>query len=1137
MKVEVTCPVFRLDIHSIGLLSDVERTPRRTGTHAIMTSVAETLSLTESFRISFATYDHDGKVSPSLSISKSEAAKLTKATKDEDIGHAPLSCFWNRIGKNSFCLPDGGVLRGTTSLSDYYAAAKDHYPENLAALTKRSPPTYTVCYKEKTRVPNDKKAGDTKLDLTLHTFETPNREWKALPTAKGVDENAIADDGQEDATRPARMSARDWNEVLVVNSLLNGFVVDETRGTVERARKTAFRLVPNPVHPLKFSPGSVSAAELASIKDRARAAVADKAPPINRVEDSLKPAFVNGGQQHMGGAFAPQDHHGVDPTLPPPARIEQSGGKPAPTPVDVKVEQKVEKKDEKKVDSKPEPKPADPEVDKKTDDEKVETKPADPKAEKKVEKTTEKDDGKPKAKKKNDDDDEEGAADDPVDHLFPLWETCDDSKIRIETISTMLQQSSAEQGFSAKSLEIAAELSTTKLAGGLSYGSASSDKSSKERESGSTHEQMHATYEFPRVRLYLDNESIVLSDDCKAAIEKIRDQRNYHDLVEFYNHYGTLFVTRVKLGGRLRATKLIDGSMAAARDSSENAWKTSIAASLSNPVFSASYDSKKEGASATDTQSQSTAMVESVCWEAHGGNTLLANNPGKWCGTVEPFWFWRVVEQEIVLPIEHVISSLHGFGWVRRVFSDLYVDASFPSPGTVIMWNGAGGGKVNVGQGLGSSGIEKEEDLLRKSLVNVGEPLVNPLSDAMKTKWTVITDNSGLHKYLAETFDETVNPWVKTKLFPNHVFGLRVSDRAFSVVLHLYHPVERVNLKPGYSWNKETPTDSASCQRVYGDRFVTATISGFSLTVRWSFDPALPSPDQFRTKKEVVNFFANADPSMHFSVGCTFLSKVAGLIDGSSSVALYDPYYKRISQPSLTAVMPAIEKRMQQFPKQVLRVHIGSYVDWLGAAQLPKTVSQPPKYPLWTIKALRSDFVSYVLQAIKRSGNATGILSGFQFPGKLNIAGADFQYATPLDKLNILPGRIDVNDKSDVNSETVEFVPDSSEPPPLKKRHPKALVDGVLVSWHTEFALNRLVAAIKANKSDEDKSDFRVRFGPADYLSDSIDAVWTMGDSVYVGGISPLWGSLYGDAFYFERLLRLIRMGRRDEAQKLALQP
>jgi len=253
------------------------------------------MSLDKTYRFSFATFSKSvigekevASYSPSVSLSMADAKKLGRKKEDRDVGDIKLARFWNRIGRNQFCLPDGGVISSETKLTDYFTSAEHHYTAELHALASNH--ILTICYKETVAVPDANKTGDTPLDLKLHTFENKAGEFHKLPDASAIDPNAIATAVETVGSRPGKMGTDDWNEVLVVNNLLNGFCIDRVNQTIIKARKTAFKLEPNPLHPLMFSPGTLPAAGIADLRQRAKDAV--NTSPLKAVERGLKSAFI-----------------------------------------------------------------------------------------------------------------------------------------------------------------------------------------------------------------------------------------------------------------------------------------------------------------------------------------------------------------------------------------------------------------------------------------------------------------------------------------------------------------------------------------------------------------------------------------------------------------------------------------------------------------------------------------------------------------------------------------------------------------------------------------------------------------------------------------------------------------------------
>jgi hypothetical protein len=812
-----------------------------------------------------------------LSLSMNEALKLGNVEAFTDIGQVKLTCFWKRIGKNQFCLPDGGVINSDTTVSDYLAAALPHYTDKLKKLAENEKvPTYTICYKESIPVPSAKLAGDVPLDLTLHTFENKPREFSKLPSATVIEANAIATAPSAPGSRPGKMTTHDWNEVIVVNSLLNGVCVGGRRG-LHKARRTAFKLEPNPVNPLMFSPGTLPRAGLTSM--RVRAQEASKMSAIESVERGLEPAFPKTPEAAKAGVV--EEAHDALP--------------------------------------------------------------------------------------------------EPLEHLYPQWEVCDDSCIKIETISTTLQLASAQQGFSSASIEAAVSLSVSSIEAGASAGFATSSKTAASKETGSKSEQMHATYEFPRVRLFLDEESISLSSDCAAAIKNIRDTRSYAALLDFYRDYGHLYVTSVKLGGRLRATRFLSAEESNAMGSTENAWKASIAASFSvSLIASGSVKGQAENATAAENRRAASALNESVCWEANGGNTTLANNPSAWCSTVENFWYWRIVEQEVIVPIEDVISKLEGFRWTRQLFASITIDAMFQSTPMEIQWNKDAG--LSLGAGILATGKASDAgNIVRGSALDIDHSGFKnvPVDSQPESQWSVIANNRDLHLFLTDIFAHTINPYVATKLMPNVVWRLAVSDRAFSVVLRTRRNTHRFTA-PFITKNMEIDSEDECCgdepvtpetwRTTYGDFYVNSSVIGTVATVAWVFMPQTADARQFERKRAVSKFLTAPLPSLEICYA--YLARLA--MDIPCETYVYDAYYNETKLSSPSSVLSVINGAEKKHGGQVISVGLASYRDREDLQALTGlTVASPvPSVPLATV---RKDHVDYAFQAIKRRSDTTPI--------------------------------------------------------------------------------------------------------------------------------------------------------------------
>lgn len=82
---------------------------------------------------------------------------------------------------------------------------------------------------------------------------------------------------------------------------------------------------------------------------------------------------------------------------------------------------------------------------------------------------------------------------------------------------------------------------------------------------------------------------------------------------------------RVQLGGRLSATETCDSTKTANATEAKSALKASASLAFSSPYAQASVNVTGENQTVDGKTHKSTTSNMTITWEAHGGNTLLAN--------------------------------------------------------------------------------------------------------------------------------------------------------------------------------------------------------------------------------------------------------------------------------------------------------------------------------------------------------------------------------------------------------------------------------------------------------------------------------------------------------------------------------
>lgn len=138
----------------------------------------------------------------------------------------------------------------------------------------------------------------------------------------------------------------------------------------------------------------------------------------------------------------------------------------------------------------------------------------------------------------------------------------------------------------------------------------------------STPRQLIDPFQFPRVILHMDHESLELSDECIKDIGKVKD---VDSLVAFHHKYGHFFATRIELGGRLFSSEKFSSLSTAEKTKTANAMKIAASASFSSTYASGSASASNEDSSAGSDEKSNSSMQRSISWEAQGGDTLLAN--------------------------------------------------------------------------------------------------------------------------------------------------------------------------------------------------------------------------------------------------------------------------------------------------------------------------------------------------------------------------------------------------------------------------------------------------------------------------------------------------------------------------------
>ncbi|RHZ50599.1 uncharacterized protein CDV56_104814 [Aspergillus thermomutatus] len=256
-----------------------------------------------------------------------------------------------------------------------------------------------------------------------------------------------------------------------------------------------------------------------------------------------------------------------------------------------------------------------------------------------------------------------------VHHLrIPRFLVQDDSYINVSENKTSVAEAIADSSLSEHSAEVSVGGGAFGVTAGVKVGYKMQEDTKTASNTTSDSKRMTITYNFPRVVLELDGDSLDISDECKEDLETISTKEG----VQFFRRkYGTFFASRVELGGRLHSSESSDSFAEGKVEERARALKISAAASFSSTYAQGSASGSYENSNNHSSNRQNSSLSNNLTWEAKGGDTLLCNNPPAWCGTVASYYNWRISKQDDLLSIEDMISLIPGYEYVKQKFNRL----------------------------------------------------------------------------------------------------------------------------------------------------------------------------------------------------------------------------------------------------------------------------------------------------------------------------------------------------------------------------------------------------------------------------------------------------------------------------------
>ncbi|XHF98081.1 hypothetical protein AWENTII_001651 [Aspergillus wentii] len=209
-----------------------------------------------------------------------------------------------------------------------------------------------------------------------------------------------------------------------------------------------------------------------------------------------------------------------------------------------------------------------------------------------------------------------------AEYRIPRYIVTDDSYVNVFETASSLSESVASSSFSQTDIEASAGGSLFGASMSVKAGFSQNDSEAVATAKSSSSRSMNITYNFPRAVLYLDNRSLELTEECKVALEGIKDEET---LIQFHHDFGHFFATNVELGGKLFASEKFTSAESSKAEEKANAMKVSAAASFSYGAFEANVSASHETQKNSAKSGSRSSMSNSLTWEARGGDTILCN--------------------------------------------------------------------------------------------------------------------------------------------------------------------------------------------------------------------------------------------------------------------------------------------------------------------------------------------------------------------------------------------------------------------------------------------------------------------------------------------------------------------------------
>ncbi|OJJ34743.1 hypothetical protein ASPWEDRAFT_475600 [Aspergillus wentii DTO 134E9] len=276
-----------------------------------------------------------------------------------------------------------------------------------------------------------------------------------------------------------------------------------------------------------------------------------------------------------------------------------------------------------------------------------------------------------------DDGDDGNDGNEETQFRIPRFHINDKTNIEIFETQNSQEKASADSGFTETAVSAGIGGIIGPVTGSASAGFRSTEKTATAHTDATDKKHLHVTYNYPRVKLQLDEGQLELSPECEEDIERLRKERTQAALDHFHQKYGKFFAPEIYLGGRLFSSEESDSVAGSTLSEKMTGFKAAANISLSGYGFQANTDVSHEKIEKHQDTEKKTSFTQTISWCADGGDTTLCNNPPQWCSTVASFYNWRVMQKSKLVSLIDHIGKLPGYAdipnLVRSILS-IYPD-------------------------------------------------------------------------------------------------------------------------------------------------------------------------------------------------------------------------------------------------------------------------------------------------------------------------------------------------------------------------------------------------------------------------------------------------------------------------------